>query len=260
MLLGAPTTKAASSARGLPGRRGLSCPAPWHRHHSARAAHTPPASAACFRGAATFNGALSCSLVAALSLALPEASVAALHAGQSNALSLPTWAIHVASVAEWLIAMDLVWRYGDAASRPEWKGLSWGMLPLHASSLCACTYHLFYNAPSLSALVTLQAGLTCFGNVTLAAAALRLARRYSAPPQPAIAATPGDSDSSFLAKTLLGSFAGGAALKYGSLLSDTPFQPSLPLALAIIAAGTAATGAALAARGAEETKVSSSGL
>lgn len=33
-----------------------------------------------------------------------------------------------------------------------------------ASGICACTYHLFYNAPSLNLLVTLQAALTCFGN------------------------------------------------------------------------------------------------
>lgn len=149
--------------------------------------------------------------------------------------------------------MDLVWRYGDASGRPEWKGLTWGMLPLHASSLCACTFHLFYNAPDLSPLVALQAGLTCFGNVTLCAAAARLAARYAdgAAPvlAPAAAATVvRDSDAAFLAKATAGSFAAAAALKYGSLGADALFDPSLPLALAIIAGGTAATAAAFAAR------------
>lgn len=35
-------------------------------------------------------------------------------------------------------------------SAQAWRALVWGMLPLHASSLTACTYHFFYNAPSLA--------------------------------------------------------------------------------------------------------------
>ncbi len=31
----------------------------------------------------------------------------------ANALSLPTWAIHVSSVIEWIAAMGLVWRYAE---------------------------------------------------------------------------------------------------------------------------------------------------
>ena len=152
--------------------------------------------------------------------------------------------------------MDLVWRFGDASGRPEWKGLTWGMLPLHASSLCACTYHLFYNSPALNSLVALQAGLTCVGNVTLCAAAAWLAARYAdASPPPlapaAAAAAVTDTDASFLATAAAGSVAAAAALKYGSLGVDALFDPSLPAALAIIAAGTAATAAAFAARGAE---------
>uniref|UniRef100_A0A7I3ZXW9 Uncharacterized protein n=1 Tax=Physcomitrium patens TaxID=3218 RepID=A0A7I3ZXW9_PHYPA len=45
-----------------------------------------------------------------------------------NALSLPTWVIHVASVAEWITAMALVWQYGDTPGNSSWKGLSWGMV------------------------------------------------------------------------------------------------------------------------------------
>ena len=48
---------------------------------------------------------------------------------------------------EWLTAMGLVWRYADVSGNPRWKGLTWGMLPFHSSVLCACTYHVFYNAP-----------------------------------------------------------------------------------------------------------------
>lgn len=42
------------------------------------------------------------------------------------------------------------------AERKEWKGLTWGMLPLHTSGLIACTYHVFYNAPKLVNLVAMQ--------------------------------------------------------------------------------------------------------
>ena len=33
----------------------------------------------------------------------------------------------------------------------------WGMLPLHASGVAACTYHFFFNNPDLAFLVTLHA-------------------------------------------------------------------------------------------------------
>jgi hypothetical protein len=92
-----------------------------------------------------------------------------------NALSIPTWIIHTSSLVEWLVAMGLAWRYADVTSRPEWKGVTWGMLPLHTSGIIACTYHLFYNAESLSWCVALQAAMTCLGNTTLAWACLRLA-------------------------------------------------------------------------------------
>ena len=48
-------------------------------------------------------------------------------------------------------------RYADLSGTPEWKGVTWGMLPLHTSGIVAVTYHLFYNAPALTWLVVLQA-------------------------------------------------------------------------------------------------------
>ena len=164
------------------------------------------------------------------------------------------------AVTEWMFAMDLVWRYGDATGRPEWKGLTWGMLPLHASSLCACTYHLFYNAPELNALVAAQAGLTCVGNATLFFAAARVAGRYAdAPPaqlKPAAAPLVSDSDAEFFAKTAAGSLALAGGLKYGSLGVDALFEPSLPLSLGIIIGGTALTAGFFAGRGSSEASPS----
>ena len=120
----------------------------------------------------------------------------------ANALSLPTWVIHLSSLLEWLVAMcvataiptvsslgtavitmparplarrGLVWRLATVSGNPKWKGLTWGMIPSHSSGVCACVYHLFYNAPALQFVVTLQAALTLLGNCTLAFAAWRLA-------------------------------------------------------------------------------------
>ncbi|TMW85266.1 hypothetical protein EJD97_023421 [Solanum chilense] len=96
----------------------------------------------------------------------------------SNALSLPTWAIHVSSVVEWVTAMALVWQYGEKSGNDSWKGLSWGMVPLLGGAFCACTWHFFYNSESLEfqVLVALQAALTVLGNATMCIAAFRIYR------------------------------------------------------------------------------------
>lgn len=206
--------------------------------------------------------------------ALPEIaqawSLTPTHAEPWNALSLPTWAIHVSSLVEWLVAMGLVWEFSNATERPVWKSLTWGMLPLHASGICACTYHFFYNAPQLEVLVALQAFLTCVGNTTLCFAAYRISKALEeeeeeeiqpgSEPEPTKATgtrthaygteakesfqLPGfenlaemwleDSDLMFLGKLLAVSFAGAAAVKYGSLWIDAPFEPSLGLAMAMV--------------------------
>ena len=41
------------------------------------------------------------------------------------------------------------WRYGEVSGNPRWKGMAWGMLPCLGSAMCACTWHLFFNAPEL---------------------------------------------------------------------------------------------------------------
>eukprot|EP00804_Cyclotella_cryptica_P009767 CCRYP_013216-RA/>CCRYP_013216-RA protein AED:0.09 eAED:0.07 QI:0/0.5/0.66/1/1/1/3/1558/608 len=98
-----------------------------------------------------------------------------MHTEPINALSIPTWAIHFSSVFEFLFAMDLIWKFAETTSNPKWKGLTWGMLPLHASGIAACTYHFFYNPSSLQFLVEFQAFFTLLGNITCAIAAYRIA-------------------------------------------------------------------------------------
>jgi hypothetical protein len=84
-----------------------------------------------------------------------------------NALSIPTWIIHVSSVIEWIAAIALVWKYGEVTGNPAWRALSWGMLPALVSAMCACTWHFFDNPSNLDWLVTIQAATTVLGNITL---------------------------------------------------------------------------------------------
>ena len=183
------------------------------------------------------------------------------HSEPANALSIPTWAIHFSSVLEYVFAMSLVWDYSVTTRNPKWKGLTWGMLPLHASGICACTYHFFYNPSSLQFLVTSQAGLTLLGNITLMIAAFRIAssngwtlNELNPLPRPptspiglvadGIAAMPLDvtpveestlDTNPILAAKLIGlTLALSYAVKYGELGLDLPFTPNPIIASSVI--------------------------
>jgi hypothetical protein len=75
------------------------------------------------------------SLVGALHLLFQQHA----HPEPVNALTVPTWIIHVSSLVEWLAAMGLVWAMAQRSNNERWKGVTWGMLPLHTSGICACT-------------------------------------------------------------------------------------------------------------------------
>ncbi len=98
-----------------------------------------------------------------------------------HALSIPTWMIHISSVIEWIVAIALIWRYGEITGDRVWWGLSFAMLPALISALCACTWHFFDNPDSLSWLVTLQAAMTVLGNTTLCLAAWWIWRSSRSP-------------------------------------------------------------------------------
>uniref|UniRef100_A0A7S4NP79 Uncharacterized protein n=1 Tax=Guillardia theta TaxID=55529 RepID=A0A7S4NP79_GUITH len=170
----------------------------------------------------------------------------------ANALSIPTWAIHFSSVFEWIFAMRLVWDYADASKDQTWKGLTWGMLPLHASGVAACTYHFFYNNPDLSFLVALQAGLTCLGNFTVAIAAARiaLANGWKVPFFSSTEAAsqqgdekkqfleskpPQESDTMLIAKLAGLTVTSAYLVKYGELFLSLPFQANAVAAIAMVA-------------------------
>ncbi|MEO0408212.1 MAG: DUF2499 domain-containing protein [Cyanobacteria bacterium P01_A01_bin.135] len=88
-----------------------------------------------------------------------------------HALSIPTWVIHISSVLEWMVAIFVIWQYGEVSGDRSWRALSAAMLPALVSAMCACTWHFFDNPVSLNWLVTLQASMTLVGNVALCAAA-----------------------------------------------------------------------------------------
>ncbi|CAN0203275.1 unnamed protein product [Ectocarpus sp. 6 AP-2014] len=206
-------------------------------------------------GSTALRSSTAAAAVAALAAA--PMMLAAAHTEPGNALSFPTWMVHVSSLIEWLAAMTYVWRFADVSGLKEWKGLTWGMLPLHTSGLIACTYHIFYNAPELISLVAMQAGLTCFGNATMAFAMWRVwqagkqewrgdeVEEAEAAAAAAAAASEGEASSSlgddvpFYGQVLAITVVGAALVKWGELYLDFPFQPSYAAAAALILGPTA---------------------
>eukprot|EP00565_Helicotheca_tamesis_P003086 CAMPEP_0185742088 /NCGR_PEP_ID=MMETSP1171-20130828/39297_1 /TAXON_ID=374046 /ORGANISM="Helicotheca tamensis, Strain CCMP826" /LENGTH=558 /DNA_ID=CAMNT_0028414087 /DNA_START=58 /DNA_END=1735 /DNA_ORIENTATION=- len=198
-----------------------------------------------------------------------------MHSEPINALSIPTWAIHFSSVYEFLFAMAIIWQFAETTDNPKWKGLTWGMLPLHASGIAACTYHFFYNSSSLQFLVEMQAGLTLLGNITVAIAAYRIAKSNGwtlsdLNPLPKsntsptglvtenIAAMPltitesKESDLALVGKLLALTIVSSYFIKYGELALDLPFNPNGVAAAAIVVGIPLITAATYAKKSSEE--------
>lgn len=185
----------------------------------------------------------------------------ATHPEPENALTITCWIIHITSLIEFLVAMGFCWRYSEIIQNPKWKGLTWGLIPLHSSGITACTYHLFYN--SIPVLVPLQAALTCIGNLTAMYAAYRIAKSngWDIPwgqmqminesgdeteeerwdrSQSLVGfedlgeALAADNDYTFLAKLFAGCAVASYIVKYGEVWFNFPFEAELDVALAFI--------------------------
>lgn len=163
--------------------------------------------------------------------------------------------------------MGFAWRWADVVQNPTWKGLTWGLLPLHSSGITACTYHLFYNR--IPVLVAFQALLTCIGNTTAAYAAYRIARsngwRSSVPQledflnsldsttttsevaavegkesaslvgfEDLGQALAGDDDYSFLFKLFVGCAVASYVIKYGETFFQFPYDANVYLGFTFI--------------------------
>jgi hypothetical protein len=170
----------------------------------------------------------------------------------ANALSLPTWVVHTSSVAEWCLAMRLIYAYADVSGNREWRSLSYAMTPFLASAFSACAFHLFYNAPAINALVPLQALATFGGNVGCAVAAYRISN-FNGAVDSASARASDDGDSTanrrqkpswaptpnvfFPVKLGVSSVLAACVVKYGSLAAPAHAflsTPTYPKALACI--------------------------
>jgi hypothetical protein len=193
---------------------------------------------------------------------LPQSTVESLpwlaHTEPANALSLSTWLIHFSSVYEFLIAMDMIWKFSEITENESWKGLTWGMLPLHAGSIMACTFHFHYNDEKLQFLILLQGVLTLLGNSTIAYASYRIAQSNGWMPdnlldlfpmsntsfraiqgevaamKPLVTRKPNDTELSLSLKivglTVLSSY----IAKYGSLGVELSRSPNPFIALAVV--------------------------
>ena len=173
-----------------------------------------------------------------------------------NALSTQTWAVHVSSVTEWALAMRLVLQYASdededvpkLKANENWRFLTLAMTPFLASGFAACTFHAFYNPPSINALVPLQALLTFLGNAGCAVAAFAVYRNGTTLMEQ-------ENDGEVTEKTFVGESGGMAVssiVTFASfiVLSSTAcvvtpliagdffFEPSYDKALAMIAAPT----------------------
>jgi Protein of unknown function (DUF3593)/Protein of unknown function (DUF2499) len=203
------------------------------------------------------------------------------HAEPDNALTIATWIIHISSLVEFLVAMGFCWRWADVVKNPTWKGVTWGLIPLHSSGITACTYHLFYN--HIPVLVPLQAFLTCVGNTTAAYAALRVAlsngwklpenaaflNRLVSIQRPFVSndednslepselrsesaslvgfedlgeALQSDNDYAFLLKLFVGCAVGSYVIKYGELCFDFPFEANTYLGFTVVLVPTMLNG------------------
>ena len=180
-----------------------------------------------------------------------------------NFITKISWIIHISSLVEFLVAMGFVWRWADVVENPKWKGLTWGLIPLHSSGITACTYHLFYN--QIPFLVPLQAFLTCVGNTTAMYATFRIALSNGwTPPWTEVDgdetvrydsssvikqkeekssligfedlgnALANDNDYTFLFKLFFGCAFASYLVKYGETFFDFPMEANLGLALCVI--------------------------
>lgn len=188
------------------------------------------------------------------------AQLGASHPEPENALTVACWIIHITSLVEFLVAMGFCWRWADVVNNSKWKGLTWGLLPLHSSGITACTYHLFYN--SIPVLVPLQAMLTCVGNTTAMIGAYRIAisngwvaplgemsflngkkssKEEAGEESKSLVgfedlgdALAADNDFSFIVKLFAGCAVASYVVKYGELWFDFPFESQLYVSLSFI--------------------------
>ncbi len=88
-------------------------------------------------------------------------------------LSFQTWYIHCLSVIDWLVFIDLFWKYGYQIKSKTFIYLCSVLLLFFLSATCILTWHYFLNFPKLRWLIAFQSLLTLTGNISLIFASWR---------------------------------------------------------------------------------------
>jgi len=102
-------------------------------------------------------------------------------------LSLPTWIVHISSMAEWGIAILLLYRYGTLINRPDIQRFALLMIPHWIGGLCVLAFHT--TGDSLSVLLDASKVINFFGSTSLLYASLQIIKGVETPTN-ALAAMP----------------------------------------------------------------------
>lgn len=88
-------------------------------------------------------------------------------------LSFQTWYIHCLSVIDWLIFIELFWKYAYSIKSKTLIYLSSVLVLFFLSAICILTWHYFSNFYLLKWLIGFQSILTVVGNISLIVATWR---------------------------------------------------------------------------------------
>nr|YP_010478869.1 hypothetical protein Ycf49 [Neustupella aerophytica]UVI61174.1 hypothetical protein Ycf49 [Neustupella aerophytica] len=88
-------------------------------------------------------------------------------------LSFQTWYIHCLSVIDWLIFIDIFWKYAYQIKSKTLMYLTSALVLFFLSAICILTWHYFSNVYLLKWLIGLQSILTIVGNFSLVIATWR---------------------------------------------------------------------------------------
>lgn len=96
-------------------------------------------------------------------------------------LSIPTWFIHISSMAEWGLAILLLYRYGSLIGRRDIEQFALLMIPHWIGGLSVIAFHI--SGDSLEWLLDASKVINMFGSISLFMASIRIIRA----PQPSMA-------------------------------------------------------------------------
>nr|YP_009550405.1 hypothetical protein Ycf49 [Characiopsis acuta]QAA11360.1 hypothetical protein Ycf49 [Characiopsis acuta] len=82
-------------------------------------------------------------------------------------LSFQTWYIHCLSVIDWLIFIEVLWKYGYQIKSKTLVYSCSVLILFFLSAVCILTWHYFLNFSIIKWLIAFQSLLTLLGNFSL---------------------------------------------------------------------------------------------